>query len=367
MVRGLACVTAAVIYLAASRAEAYHCDCGQPPVPNGASLRSERVAADGVLTFGVYSSFFRDVRFALPYFEVQVVDATGDAIAGALEVHEEFGLAAWRPDAGWPETPEVHVRWQIDLEALAHSEYDRTIHCPPLEGEGVVEIVPVPLVADPVPIVEERFELVPSESLGDLVCCDGSYPYEYGGGPGPGSCPNASPPRVDLGPGICGSTTGSGRLELTASLEPADLDELELQNFRVRLVEAVGVPPAPASRTITVQAPTCLRVEMLDLARSTVHGFDSCHGHDIESQLGSRELDPAAELADCEGRSYVCTVELGAWDPEQCEPWPTPEVTSRGCGCTTPRQAPLACTAMLLTLMTRRRAHTPLFPGRRMR
>jgi hypothetical protein len=160
---------------------------------------------------------------------------------------------------------------------------------------------------------------------------------------------------VELGPGICGSTKGRGRLHLTAAFDPTELHEVDLENFRVRLVEARGVPPGSGSRTITIEAPTCLHVEVLDLARSTVHGFESCHGEDIESELGARELDPSIVLAECEGRSYVCTVERNAWDPEQCEPWPASDVASRGCGCSSPIQAPLAWTVGLLALTTRHR------------
>ena len=348
MVRAAALVIVLTGASVGSPAWASHCEGGcVGPAPTIAGPR-ERVALDGVL---VFPGLGWGVEVAFKHFTVTVRDAGGEVVAGALELPEGFSVAIWRPAAPWLAGARHTVTTSLDVVALVEELYGFVPNgCPADERVHEIEVAaePLPPGAAPPLIVEETHVITERRDLDSLVCCDEAFPRLE---TPQGHCSEPDVLRID--DGSCASLRAVGRLQILYAVEAGGLPEMVAGNLATRLADPGVHGASPLEAWASLDAPACLRFEVLDLARGELFVEERCHGDDVAGQLGELEPDPTAELAAaCAGEPYVCERSFSAWDPTTCRPWPD---HTEGCGCRVGVVAPAWVLLTLLLGLGRRR------------
>lgn len=292
------------------------------------TLANAQVKPDGVL---VFHSFQVDnglsLEDALAYVDVQVLDADGIAIEGALEVLYDR-VVLWRPASPLaPDTAHV-VLATVDNDALGIEHDPEWINdegwCGPnIELQQVVESTSGSFSPLQVTVSEsEEVNHSVIQGLDTLVCCDGAMPREeYWCG---------DIPDIFWEEGFCTSDTQRGRLTATFEVAPPSSDEGELGNLAVMLhtgSEFRSGLPGNLSISRSAEEPFCSVVELVNVATGqSVLSEEFCVGEDVADQLGMLPLDASDQLAEaCAGEPYVCEVNGDGWDPERCGPWTEPD------------------------------------------
>jgi hypothetical protein len=297
-------------------ARAGHCTYCTESRPHDVVFPLTEIGSDGVIV--IVLSDYSDRLIDESWWEHVVVSVTDDAdapIDGELELHPGFTPATWRPSQPWvPGSFEVKVG--VDLEAGGEP-------CAPIEVVTPLRVLDTPTAPHPAFTIatSATYSLVPRFELSTLVCCDGALPYRptLAGV----SCPSHPPPRPEIGTGFCTELIGRGRLLVEAAVEPVVAGGSPL--LAVREVTSGDRPTTSGPQTtIVLESPACLELEILDLSTGARTIFPSCHGEDLDDQLGDVTLDPAPLLGEiCEGEPYVCEVIASdRWDPDACTRWP---------------------------------------------
>lgn len=271
-----------------------------------APVNHAEVPADGVLVLqGVLGGIASlDLAAQLGI----TVTRDGQPVAGALANAELPGVVVWRPDgpliAG--ATYQVSGAFNNSADPVELGCAEQVLA---LEFEFTAVDAAEPLAAPQV-AAEAAIKLDPSQSLGDLVCCDGAIPYTYDCAPGP-----------EWGQGACAPNKGVGFLQVqvdaTSPLAPATAGLLATV-VRIDGEEvARGLQP---SFSIRLDSPACIVVEQVSLASGeTIAAAEQCVGQEFTDQLGLQILDPVAALeGQCSGPLYTCELLDGAWDENDC-------------------------------------------------
>ena len=218
------------------------------------------------------------------------------------------------------------AQWTIDLEGYLETERGVTEQCWLAIGTESFEVVDEPIRTLDAPVsFGAEYRLEPSSELEDLVCCDGAYPavdvHVH-------HCPPGQR-RIVYAAGACEARVEVGRVSVGGTIDRDALDEHERGNFVGRNVIAATGDVAPH----VLEEPSCVLLEVLDLARVVVQSFESCEAEAYASMLGRFEIDPRGDRLVCTNEPYVCEVDFNRWDPERCRPWPPVEVDTASCSC----------------------------------
>lgn len=302
------------------------------------SLASLEVAPDGVLRFSGRTNGFADTADTLEYVSLAVFDETGAEVLGALEFHEELNAFAWRPQEQFEASAQYTATLFVDNDALGLALDDKWISeksgCGPnideaLSFETTADLLPALSLPEPEMVQEHWVSVV--DELESMVCCDGAYPYEDAD-----SCGFA---EIRWDEGQCGSTLGSGLLNVEATISMDDVAPVMRSNLVVRLVQVDGprtatADPGNLSASFAFNEPFCAQLQAFDLANGAEwSSSEVCFGDELAGELGLHEIDPSAQLAECVGQPYVCqTSDKGGpfgrgWESENCEPWGGPPGT----------------------------------------
>ncbi len=288
-------------------------------------VNAAAIPIDGVL---VLRATGRDLEDADLIASLELtVTRDGQPIAGAVEATAGVGVLVWRPSLPFePGAHAVHTSF-----ANPDNDDPYAAGCGPEDGESdfefLVEDAPAQPLVPPVVTHEQSVSLQGSLDLKDLVCCDGAFPEENGGG----SCGSEQSYWFE---GQCASLLATGLLQIELTAQPQqDLatSGLLLRSFLVDGVpEVIGVADQASSRFDHL---FCTQVELLNLATGeTSISEQVCHGQELAAQLGPQVVDPTIELAGkCEGPLYTCAIigEFPArWDPETCTPLEAEETTN---------------------------------------
>lgn len=297
-------------------AEAGHCSYCTESRPHDVELPLTEIGSDGVIVIVLADYDGRVIDESWwEYVSIAVTDVDGTPVDGTLEIHPGFTPAAWRPSEPWvPGTFEVRV--DVDLEAAGEP-------CPPIEVVAQLVVLDTPTA--PLPdfsiATSESHSLTPHFELTTIVCCDGAMPYRPSL---PGIiCPSDPPRRPETGGGFCTELIGHGELRVDTVVEPDIAAESPL--LAVREVTTGDRPTKSGLQTtVVLSSPRCIELETLDLLTGARTTFPSCHGDELENQLGSVPLDPAPLLVEsCVGDAYVCeAIGSDRWDPDACTRWP---------------------------------------------
>ncbi|MCY0993974.1 hypothetical protein OV203_42945 [Nannocystis sp. ILAH1] len=318
--RVVATIVAGLSWAAARPAWAHCGDECTNPLPLFLSPTSSVLAADGVLAF---SPGYERAERALEFLTLKVLDAMGEEVAGAFEVHADFSVFIWRPAQPWSAGATYTVVTYVDTAAWATAEYGaQPGACVTHEREMQVTIAaePLPAPAAPPLVVTSEHVVETWDALADLVCCDGAYPRRSDAA---GHCPGLDGYQIEYA-GFCTRLREHGRLEVVYDFDREALGAVAASNFAGRLFGPDDQPWIGVQANL--RAPGCLRFEALDLARGEVFVDERCHGDDLADALGPLDIDPTATLAaSCAGQAYVCEGE-DSWDPEKCTTWPDGQV-----------------------------------------
>jgi len=316
--------------LVALPARAGHCEYCNEGLPSGANVEPATMPADGVLVISLTDA--RDRVLPADWWSsvrVEVHDAQGNPVAGALEVLERVTPAIWRPASAWPEgLLMVTVYGDLDSDCA---------------WEETFEVDVTPDLAAPAPpqiVVDEVYEVDVRDELENLVCCDGARPFEDSV---PGIlCPGYDAFDIRFHDGECTHIRAEGSVVVTARLDPSEPSRFAFLDHRsANDISKVSV------RTQTAE---CFSFEVVDLVSGATDSVDYCVRENADRPLGTfqrPEIDD--ELAQrCEGPAYVCD---GSWNQaENCEPWAEATETNEGCGCSTRSTANALLPLLLLGL-----------------
>jgi hypothetical protein len=270
------------------------------------SLAGTTIAADGVL---VIETSTRDVRSSAA--SASVTDPGGNPVEGAFEDATEVeGLVLWRPAQSWSPGAgyTLEMTYECDSETAS------------LVAEFTVDAQPLPPAGVPAFSVEEEITSVPSQGLADAVCCDGAHPSLD-------TCDD----HWRLPDEGCVVTALTVELVVSVVIDQTALPASARHNYASRWPRG---PAVPSWREFewsggSTDAPTCVTLSFIDLARRQSIDQDVCVGEGVDEPLGRRQHDPTDELAEmCEGTPYQCLSGLG-WDRDDCQSWEG----AQGCGC----------------------------------
>lgn len=261
-----------------------------------------------------------------PMVEFITLEVTldGAPVAGALEEIGVDGLLGWRPAAPLAPTSQyvvagtIHnVDFQPGLEFCGEEFV-------PFEFEFGTAAGPMPPLAAPEVFAETAVGVAEKLTLEDIVCCDGAYPYWFGGCGGGGS--------VDYNEGFCARLQYTGRLDVRVIGTLGDLGPTAPMLAAELVVDGVPeagqlVVGAEFQLRASASQPVCTEVVLRNVVTAEVVSTPAqCHGQDLAGQLGPQTLTPDSPLltTECAGQPYVCEIdEAGdSWDPDRCVPWP---------------------------------------------
>ncbi|MCA9661880.1 MAG: hypothetical protein KC486_26305 [Myxococcales bacterium] len=278
--------------------------CSSTPQPYGWRLEEERpqvVAAAAALPLPVAALHSVD----LPFLEVTIRDAEGDALAGALDfVHSQVrwrGASPWSPGSTYTCTIKADNSGLAAKHGSGDALDDWTVTWDFTAVDGPATTVPVEAIEPAA--TYQRVELVVS---GPWVCCDGAYPIvsDHGG----------SICDVET----CGSLRALGKIVVDAGFA------------------ASAAPAAITNSVVYLLSPReggdtwCVDVEVHDVTTGSLAAAGVRCVPRPPGPLGILEHDPSARLATiCEGELYTCGThnesDLGsAWNPDDCTPWTSP-------------------------------------------
>ncbi len=307
--------------------------------------------ADEVSTLGVVPIARLDADHVdWPGGLVEVSDASGDVVAGAVEV------VAGRFAVFRPALPLVDGE---AYEITASGVHIRQLFRDPVDGGSTSDARwSFVSVDEPLATVGERevetspeYRLREDLTRGSLVCCDGAYP-------------NRRSDMVCFDNGLCGSTIGVGSLVLDIAAAQSAPAAARANSFLRQVGDETIVGPDH-----------CYGVEVVDLTTgAAVTSFERCHATP-DAELGDVEIDPLPALTErCRDQPYVCEVEddgedESRWDRDACTPvFALEEIPAsedeedadeaRGCSVQSGRRVPAGLVLVCLGLvLARRRAH----------
>ena len=276
-----------------------------------APVNHDAVPRDGVLVLAATAGSQLPAPDLAGALAVNVTHA-GEPVLGALENPGVPGVVIWRPSEPLQAGATYDLTGSFNNPAEAHEAGCGDVAIDLAFSFNAVDVAE-PLAA-PTVVAEAAAVLVETQDLEHLVCCDGAMPTQF----------DCGGTEISWDEGACAATQGTGYLQLqvsaTSPLAPATAGMLATI-VRTDGVEAYrGLEPAFSQRR---SGPVCVVVEQLDLATGlSIAAAEQCVGQDLQDQLGVRELDPHAALADqCQGPLYHCEPLpdfLDSWDPDQC-------------------------------------------------
>ncbi len=289
-------------------AVASHCEYCNAGLPTEIGVSPSTLPPDGILMLTLIDD--RSRQLSHDWWDavtVEVRDAAGSEVAGTLETHEGLTPGVWRPDEPWS-AGAFDITVSVDLGAECGVQ------------EHMVEVTVASDAAVPeMPgfVIEESYAIDVSDTLGNLVCCDGAAPFEgYVSGI---SCPGYPTSELHHN-GYCTHLRALGRKVVGVQLDQEEPTRFTIRERTKDLRPATGTSGLRTS----VTSDTCLEFEAVDLVSGETATQQHCVEDSVDNPLGTYDRPEVMDelAASCDGPGYVCEDD-GAWMLfENCWIWP---------------------------------------------